>query len=233
MKERIFDEFDEFAVNYRKIHTDNIKLSGADSFYFAEMRVKKLFEFEEKQTLKLLDFGCGDGASELFFSKYFSNWFITGIDVSKKSIDEAVEKNIPNTIFEIFNGLEINETDDSFDIVFIAGVLHHVNFSLHNILLKEIYRILKKGGRLYLFEHNPLNPLTKYLVNTCVFDKDAKLLYNSYTKKILTNGQFIVTNNFFFIFFPIISFFKKIIWLEKYLKWLPLGGKYFIRAVKN
>lgn len=233
MKERIFDEFDEFAENYRKIHTDNIKLSGADSFYFAEMRVKKLFEFEEKQTLKLLDFGCGDGASELFFSKYFSNWFITGIDVSKKSIDEAVEKNIPNTIFEIFNGLEINETDDSFDIVFIAGVLHHVNFSLHNILLKEIYRILKKGGRLYLFEHNPLNPLTKYLVNTCVFDKDAKLLYNSYTKKILTNGQFIVTNNFFFIFFPIISFFKKIIWLEKYLKWLPLGGKYFIRAVKN
>ena len=38
MSERSFDDFDEFANNYRNIHTQNVKLSGADSFYFAEMK---------------------------------------------------------------------------------------------------------------------------------------------------------------------------------------------------
>ena len=41
--------------------------------------------------------------------------------------------------------------------------------------MKEINRVLKLGGRLYFFEHNPWNPFTRFLVRTCPFDKNAQL----------------------------------------------------------
>ena len=36
--------------------------------------------------------------------------------------------------------------------------------------------MLKPGGMLFVFEHNPLNPLTRHAVNTCVFDENAHLI---------------------------------------------------------
>jgi len=232
MSERTFDDFDEFANDYRNIHNANIKISGADSFYFAEMKVKLLIPFEENFSINLVDIGCGDGATELFIQKYFCNWFVSGIDISKKSIQEAEERKLTNATFLSYNSTQIPLGDESMDVAFIAGVLHHIEFGLHPFMVKEIFRVLKKGGRLYLFEHNPLNPLTRYLVNTCVFDRDAELLQNQYSKKLLKKNNFKIIRNQYIIFFPRKGIFSKLIFLEKYLKWLPLGGQYFISAVK-
>lgn len=233
MQERTFDGFDEYAGDYRRIHTDNVKISGADSFYFAEMKVKILKEWEPNAALDILDIGCGDGTTEVFIQNHFPAWKVTAIDISEKSIAKAIEKNIHNTSFSVYDGLQVPVAPGSFDIVFIAGVLHHVDFSLHPAIASEINRVLKKEGRLYLFEHNPLNPVTKHLVNTCVFDKDARLLYSNYTKKLLRRTGLVIKENPFIIFFPRKGFLSKFIFLEKYLKWLPIGGQYLIRAIKS
>ena len=233
MEQRSFDDFDVFADDYRSIHTQNVKLSGADRFYFAEMKVRLLQQFETDQVLKMLDVGCGDGATEFFIQQYFPNWQVTGIDVSKRSIDEAQKRGIQKTSFTSYDGKVIPFDDNAFDVIFIAGVLHHISFSLHEALMKEISRVLKPGGRFYLYEHNPLNPLTKYLVKTCVFDKDAKLLHNGYATKLLNASKLKETNKHFIIFFPRKGILAKLIFLEKYLQWLPLGGQYLIRAVKQ
>ncbi|MDQ6757659.1 MAG: class I SAM-dependent methyltransferase [Bacteroidota bacterium] len=231
MADRSFDDFDKYAKNYRDIHTANIKISGADSFYFAEMKIKLLQHFERNEHLKILDVGCGDGTTEIFINKYFSEWKITAIDISEKSIEEAGNKNI-NCVFQVYDGKSIPFEDESFDIVFMAGVLHHVDFSLHNDLIKQIKRVLKNEGRLYLFEHNPFNPLTKHLVKTCEFDTDAKLLKSSYTKGLLKKNDFKIDKKEFIIFFPRKGILSKFIFLEKYLQWLPLGGQYFIISKK-
>jgi len=233
MDQRTFDDFDEFATDYRAIHTKNVKLSGADSFYFAKMKVECLQDFEKNEKLSVLDVGCGDGATELFMQQYFSSWKINAIDISSSSIDEAKKRNISNATFQSYDGLQIPFADESFDVVFMAGVLHHVEYALHQKIISEIKRVLKKQGRLYVFEHNPLNPLTRYLVKTCVFDKDAKLLKSNYTSAILQKQQFHITNKIFMIFFPRKGLLSKFIFLEKRLKWLPLGGQYFIRAIKT
>jgi ubiquinone/menaquinone biosynthesis C-methylase UbiE len=232
MGQRTFDDFDEFANNYRDIHTKNLKLAGADSFYFAEMKVQMLRPFENNKSLQVLDIGCGDGTTELFMQRYFSHWRLTGIDVSEGSINAAKEKNLPGVSFSIYNGTAIPFADESVDVVFVAGVLHHVEFSLHDELIKEIARVLKRGGRLHVFEHNPLNPLTRYLVNTCVFDANARLLRCNYTIQLLRQNEFQIKNKQFIIFFPRKKIFSPFIFLEKYLQWLPLGGQYFIRALK-
>ncbi len=233
MQERTFDGFDDFAEDYRNIHTENIKISGADSFYFAEMKVKILQKWENDTALNVLDIGCGDGTTEIFIHKYFPGWEVTAVDISEKSIAKAIGKSIPNASFSVYDGLQVPVTPACFDIVFIAGVLHHVDFSLHQAITNEINRVLKKSGRVYLFEHNPLNPLTKHLVKTCVFDKDARLLYNSYSRKLLQKCGLIIKENPFIIFFPRKGFLSKFIFLEKYLQWLPFGGQYLIRAIKD
>ena len=232
MSERTFDDFNKYADDYRMIHTKNIQLAGVDSFYFAQMKVCLLQPTEKNKELKVLDIGCGDGATELFMQQYFSNWKITGIDVSEQSIKVAAARKLQNATFSQYNGTNILFPDQTFDIVFIAGVLHHVAFSLHQTMIKEIFRVLKVGGRLYLFEHNPLNPLTRYLVKTCIFDEDAKLLKEKYAVILLKKNNFTISSKKFIIFFPRKGFFKYFIFLEKYLQWVPFGGQYFIRAIK-
>lgn len=233
MDNRTFDDFDAWAKNYRAIHSQNIQLSGADSFYFAEQRITMLQAYEKNEPLQVLDLGCGDGVSELFMQRYFNNWTVEGIDVSKESIDMAKQQQLPNARFNEYDGINIPFAEERFDIVFVAGVLHHVAFHLHKAMIAEMKRVLKKGGRLIIYEHNPLNPLTKYLVKTCVFDQDAKLLRCGYLKQQLAAQQFNISQCIYFIFIPPKGWLKKIIPFEKYLHWLPLGGKYFIRAAKQ
>ena len=231
MSDRTFDDFDEFGRDYRSIHSKNIALSGADSFYFAEQKVLQIKKYEGQQRQSLLDVGCGDGAAEVFFNNEFSSWELHGIDVSETSIAQAVANNVPAT-FSTYDGVNIPFPSGAFDVVFVAAVLHHVSFSHHANLLEEIHRVLRPGGRLYVFEHNPLNPATNYLVKTCPFDKDAKLLSHGYTKRLLSSSGFNKLTLKFTIFFPRTTFFKRLLKIEDWLGWLPLGGQYFYRAVK-
>jgi len=233
MNKRTFDDFDAFADDYRNIHTQNIRLSGVDSYYFAEMKVKLLRPFESNSNLQILDVGCGDGTTEYFMHQYFPKWLLKGIDVSGESIKKAHQKNIDSAVFKMYDGTHIPERDNSIDVVFIAGVLHHVANELHLKMMQEVHRVLKPGGRLYLFEHNSLNPVTKYLVNTCVFDKDAKLLRSDFCATILKSARLSIKKIDFIIFFPRKGILSKFIFLEKYLRWLPLGGQYFVRATKE
>lgn len=226
-------DFNNFAKDYRQIHTENVQgISGADSYYFAEYKVKELSRFEKNTPLKLLDLGCGDGATEFFLQQYLPAIEVNAIDVSDRSIEVAVQRNLQNSSFELYDGSEIPFGDNIFDIVFVAGVLHHVSFDKQKQLLSEISRVLKTGGRLYLFEHNPLNPFTKYLVRTCVFDEGVTLLKSKETKKLVTEAGLQIAARNFTIFFPRKNFFKPFLKLEKYLYSVPFGGQYYIRAIK-
>ncbi len=93
MAKRSFDNFDDYANDYRSIHTDNVKISGADSFYFARHKVQQLMQFESSTAnARMLDIGCGDGATELFISQYMPSWKVEAVDISEKSIACAKEK---------------------------------------------------------------------------------------------------------------------------------------------
>lgn len=233
MQKRTFDDFDAFAPSYRESHNKNLKISGADSAYFAEMKVQILQRYECNDLLNFLDIGCGDGLTEVFIKKYFPQWKISGVDVSEASINEARKRNIEGADFLSYNGEATVIKNETVDVIFIAGVLHHINKSLHSNILLEAKRVLKPGGRIYLFEHNPFNPLTRYLVNTCVFDRDARLLNYYYTMSVLKKVNFMINKKQFIIFLPIKGLLSKFRFMEKYLHWLPLGGQYFFRAIKK
>jgi ubiquinone/menaquinone biosynthesis C-methylase UbiE len=141
MTKRTFDDFDAFANDYRNIHTQNIRLSGVDSNYFAEMKVKLLRPYESNSNLQILDVGCGDGTTEYFMHQYFPKWLLKGIDVSEESIKEAHQKNIESAVFKVYDGTHIPARDNSIDVVFIAGVLHHVAYELHLKMMEDVQRV--------------------------------------------------------------------------------------------
>ena len=58
----------------------------------------------------------------------------------------------------------------------ISAVLHHVPVAERPAVYAELGRVLKPGGRLYVFEHNPRNPLVRYVIARTPIDENAILL---------------------------------------------------------
>ncbi|HRH35228.1 MAG TPA: class I SAM-dependent methyltransferase [Catalimonadaceae bacterium] len=228
-----FDNFDQFATDYRSIHNENIRLTGADSQYFSEFKIKWLRDYYRNQKLdSILDLGAGDGTCLTYFSQYFPEADLFGIDVSELSIEEAAAKKIPKTEVKVYDGINIPYADNQFDAILVATVMHHIRFELHPPLMKEALRVLKPGGKIFIVEHNPYNPVTMHMVNTCPFDEDAVLLKPGYTTSLLKNCGFKSAKNHFTLFFPRGGVFKTFHFLEKYLRSIPIGGQYVTVGIK-
>ncbi|MFM7709726.1 MAG: class I SAM-dependent methyltransferase, partial [Ferruginibacter sp.] len=119
-------DFDAFASDYRSLHSANVRLSGADSAYFARFKAEQLRLYEKNQSLRFLDLGCGDGLVDQYLERLFPNWHLDGIDPSASSIEVARSCSSSRTRYQVqgANGLPFD--NDCFDVVMLASVLHHV-----------------------------------------------------------------------------------------------------------
>ena len=70
--------------------------------------------------------------------------------------------------------------------------MHHIKKKDRRRILRELFRVLKPSGRLVIFEHNTLNPVTRKLVNECPFDVDAILITPIELTEYLTGRTFSV-----------------------------------------
>lgn len=226
-------EFDIFADEYYAQHKDNLKLSGESPEFFAEYKIKLLREFvgSGEKAISIMDFGCGVGNSIPHFRNYFPSANITGADVSSRSIDIAKERFSGNEQYTLLAKDSISIPDATFDVVFTACVFHHIPHSEHSLWLSELYRVTKSGGYFVIFEHNPYNPITVHMVNTCPFDVNAKLIKAGNFIKTAKNVGWQSPHLRYHLFFP--NMLKSLRKTEKWLTWLPLGGQYSIVFRKN
>jgi ubiquinone/menaquinone biosynthesis C-methylase UbiE len=109
-------------------------------------RVEKLLNFVDiKEDQKLLEIGCGNGATSKHIAKrYHLN--VVGSDVDSEQIQLA-QKNlddIPNIRFLEADATSLPFEDNDFDIVLSFQVLHHISNWLD--ALEEIERVLKPRG---------------------------------------------------------------------------------------
>lgn len=217
-------EFDKHIKNYRENLNETLSLSGETSDFFARYKTEKLFEwFTEynKESCNILDFGCGDGNMTQHIHNVFPKAQIFGADPSSESITQAQKTN-PEIIFKTIFNSTLDFPPKMFDLIYAAGVFHHIPFQDHKKTLSEIMRILKPNGRFVLFELNPLNPLTRHIFKNCPIDKNATMLSSSYAKKLLK--PFGKTDTKFYCFFP--AQLSKLRTLEKYITKLPFGALY-------
>jgi len=97
--------------------------------------------------------------------------------------------------------------------------------------MKVLYQRLTPGGTIVIFEHNPFNPVTRKIVNDCPYDKDAVLLRPSELKTLLVDAGLLVHRSVYCLFVP--PSLSALLPLESKLGWLPLGGQYWVTAVRD
>ena len=230
----MFDsEFDKFAEHYHDLHAKSITVSGERPDYFAEYKVRDLCQlyFGHQSIHKkpcILDFGAGVGASTPYFRKYFPESSLYCLDSSRNSLVLAKSRFEHDADFVAFDGRRIPFNEFSFEIVFVACVLHHVAQEEHSALLSELRRVLKPRGLIMIYEHNPYNPLTLRAVSTCPFDEHARLIRPAAMKGRLKSNGFRDILTHYRVFFP--NALRSLRSLEKLIKWIPIGAQYCISA---
>ncbi len=224
--------FDDYAQDYRRIHSHNIRWSGADSDHFARFKAGWVMEREGPAHRRILDIGSGDGAVEAAWLSLGAPYELVGVDTSAASVEQARARGLAQTEFLHYGGEALPFPNKRFDVVFLACVLHHVPFEAHVALLREAFRVLVDGGRIYMFEHNPWNPLTRYAVRTCPFDHDARLLRSGYARKQLKEAGFVIQGTSYLLFFPRHRWCSPLWRLEPALRRIPLGAQYVVTGVK-
>lgn len=229
-------EFDKFADEYYASHAAGLSFSGESPEYFSEYKIKDIAsELKSslratEQPLKVLDFGSGIGNSVPYVRQHIFNSRLTCLDLSERSL-EVAEKRFPGWADYVhFDGSNIPFPPDHFDVAYAMCVFHHIDHQEHVPLLRKLHRAIRPGGSLFIFEHNPLNPLTVRVVNTCAFDENAQLIRGAEMKRRVLRAGFARANTKYRVFFP--NFLRGMRPLEGALAWLPLGGQYFVRAVK-
>jgi SAM-dependent methyltransferase len=219
-------DFDQYAGQYQALLSAQTRFFDSDSDYFARYKIDRVKALVGKAEAAL-DFGCGIGRSMQALRAAFPGADIAGCDPSAESLAIARHEN-PQCRF--FN-MDEPAAEPRFDLVLASCVFHHIQPPARQEALRYCFGCLKPGGRLVIFEHNPFNPVTRHLVNTCPFDADAVLLSMRETIGRMREAQFTIERAAYCLFFP--GALAALRPLESLMGWLPLGGQYFVCGTRD
>lgn len=177
-----------------------------DSWNNLYERPYMLSQFPSFKNKHVLDLGAGSG----FYSEYALRLGarVTAIDVSKVLIDKLSSR-LHSTSFKTFcadiaRPLSFLEAD-SFDYIICSLVIHYVKD--WGPLLVELYRVLKKRGKVFISTHHPSLVLyyrllrgTNYFDTVLVEDiwgsKDHPFKVHYYTRSLTSTLKPIIDSKF-------------------------------------
>lgn len=118
--------------------------SPADTVYPLEFAYHLLGDVRGR---RVLDFGCGNGENTIMLVNRGAE--VLSMDISTASVKVAEARLAANDLSgtaNFFTGSahDIPLPDESVDVVFGMAILHHLNLDL---AAREVFRVLKKGGR--------------------------------------------------------------------------------------
>lgn len=214
------EKFDAYAQSYDELHNQSIGASGESLEYFSVYKRECLERLAAPTAEPLLDYGCGIGNVTRALAETFR--VVHGFDPSSESLRVAARR-VPGATFHAELG---TVPGAHFTSAVVSGVLHHVPRHERVSAMSELREKLRPGGRVFVFEHNPLNPVTRRAVATCPFDDDADLLWPWQGKGVLAAAGFRDVKLEYIVFFPRkLAFLRP---LEPRLGWLPAGAQMLI-----
>lgn len=220
-------QFDRYARDYRDLNAAAVRASGETPDYFAALKASYMSHAaplpEDGAPRAILDFGCGIGGGIPHLRHVFPDARLHGVDASGESIAMA-RAACSDAQFSVIEDNRLPLPDATFDLALAACVFHHIAPAERLHWMRELRRVLKPGGRLFVFEHNPLNPLTRKVVRECPFDEDAILLHRGETLALLANAGFREAKSDYIVFFP--HMLAALRPLERWLSPLPFGAQY-------
>lgn len=227
---------------YRNNISKNIGMMGSSAYkFFRKLR-------NDVTNLRVLDFGCGDGWLSIDTCKEGAAE-VFGIDISKELIEKANslagEKGLSNKVYFLkMPGENLTFLGNYFDLCLGSAILHHTDL---NLAIKNIFRVLKPGGRaifieplnqnIFLKRWRKLTPWRRSPVEKALVNDDLELIREIFPNakfyffkliSIFTGGLFIIfpNNKFLFYLNDLFESFD-----SKLLKLYPSLGKYCAIAV--
>lgn len=143
--------FHEHDVEFIELVVNRGKQRGT---IFIEKVIPLIEDFDKNliDGLNVLDVGCGGGGFIKSLADKHNNSKFTGVELDKKSV-ELAKKLVDNENAEFFQSSahEIKFSEE-FDAVTMNLVLHEVNPSYRGEIVSNIYKSLKKEGKLIILE---------------------------------------------------------------------------------
>ncbi len=159
-----------------------IKVTGIEAYFYDSLiNIATGFSYGrliksavEKMNIKggdkLIDLGGGTGRNTKLFAKAVGkDGNIVLADIGKTMLKKAKKR------LKKYDYCQVIEADilkpfkiSGFNIIFISFVMHGLEIRERSLVMKNVSKLLKKGGRLYIldyneFDVNKLNPIAKYL----------------------------------------------------------------------
>ncbi|MFA6183810.1 MAG: class I SAM-dependent methyltransferase [Parcubacteria group bacterium] len=127
--------YSKMGEEYLKV-TSNLLLPGLNDF----------LKLIPKNGLAL-DVGCAGGRDSKRLVK--AGLRVVGIDVVDVFLKYAKE-NVPEAKFKKMDVTKLNFSDDTFDVVLANAILLHLRKKDVSVVLKNLYRVLKVGGKIFI-----------------------------------------------------------------------------------
>jgi ubiquinone/menaquinone biosynthesis C-methylase UbiE len=150
----VTSHFDEIAEHYDASIPEHV------SAHYLEKRTK--FVQEHSPGSRVLDVGCGTGVlaarlAELGFQA-------VGADPSQRMLD-VMKRRAPGLEAVLASGTELPFPDGSFDLALSVAAFHHIaDPEAIRSTVNEMARVVRPGGRVLIWDHNPRNPYWPYIM---------------------------------------------------------------------
>ena len=225
-------EFDRYGETYEQAVDDAIAFGGAEHAFYLEAKARVLLELVRRELgdparLHALDVGSGPGSLHPYLTEIGA---LEGVDVSQALVERAAAAN-PNVHYQPYDGRTLPFADESFDLAFAVNVFHHIPPPERPGLAGQLARVVRPGGIAAVFEHNPLNPLTRIVVARCEFDEGVQLLSTRKVRELLAHAGLHPLERRYILFFPWRAAFLQR--LEARLGPVPLGAQHLTAARRS
>lgn len=145
-------------------YTSTSVLAGVDVKEFTAWSTKYFVKnilphFPPSRQIRILEIGCGYGRYlRTLLDQGYSD--VYGIDISEEQIRFAREHMGVDAVEQVDALDFLRSTKHSYDVILLLDVMEHleVNYSIE--LLRNIYSVLNKGGKLIIQVPNGITPLT-------------------------------------------------------------------------
>jgi SAM-dependent methyltransferase len=120
------------------------------------LRKREAFIVAQCEDGRVLDVGCGTGALAVRLAARGLD--VVGVDPSAEMLS-VLSKRGPGIEAVVADGAALPFPDGEFDLSYCVAVMHHIaEPTAVRRTLAEMVRVVRPGGRVIVWDHNPTNP---------------------------------------------------------------------------